>query len=114
MDVLKAELISSYVFDRTKKMEDTISTQPYMKEHDINKLKFHPVNLYKISGYRLDIADSFAYLLHYHDPSTNRGYFDFVDPDCLSSRTDNLAEMAMAWKMGLSYEEYIYDLEVET
>lgn len=125
MDVLKIEnmeqkqaALSIISLSKILKEMDASLISVYMRKKppslskkcvpDHNKLKFKPIELYKISGDKFSI-DEDVKIVHYFCPSTGREYFDFV-PEHIE-----LAEEAMSWKFGFkNIKDYIENLVIET
>ena len=53
-----------------------------------------------------------AYFLKYSCPSTNRIYVSGVEPQVAKNNPN--ADYLMAWKLGLTFNDYIEKLNIET
>lgn len=100
LDKMGAVCISEY-----KKPEPKLSKK-YVPDYE--KLDYSKsIKLYSIDSDMFGI-DEVVKIVHYFCPSTGREYFDYVPPEI------NRADEAMAWKFGISVEDYVNNLVVET
>ena len=95
------------------KIDEYLKPEPKLSKKlvkDYKKLDFsHPIELYQIqNGAARFGIDEEIKILHYFCPSTGREYFDFVPPNI------NSAVKGISWKFGISEEDYINRLVVET
>lgn len=100
---LNAELISTH---KQKKKGKGL-----LKAEDYKVYEHKPIKLYKIDPATIssELPNEMIYVLFYTDPSTGREYFSYIEP-----RAAKDAASAMAWKFGLTKEQYLNNVVAET